>query len=84
MSPKIMYYVGIKILNSLPCTLTSLLKEKSPFKVALNRYLNTLHLLSIPGRLYSTLGKHNYNLSKIWGFHSGKDLDCSILRYDTV
>jgi hypothetical protein len=34
-------YAAIKIFNSLPCSLTTLKKEKAKFKVALRKYLNT-------------------------------------------
>jgi len=34
-------YAGIKVFNSLPCHLTSLMNAKAQFKVALGRYLNT-------------------------------------------
>jgi hypothetical protein len=39
------YYSGIKIFNNLPSSLKSLMNEKSEFKAALKRYLNTLILL---------------------------------------
>jgi hypothetical protein len=35
------YYAGIKIFNSLPSNLRSLMNKKAQFKVALKRYLNT-------------------------------------------
>jgi hypothetical protein len=35
------YYAGIKIFNSLPSNLRSLMNKQTQFKVALKRYLNT-------------------------------------------
>jgi hypothetical protein len=35
------YYAGIKVYNSLPSALRSLMNKKAQFKVALKRYLNT-------------------------------------------
>lgn len=34
------YYAGIEIFNRLPCRLTSIMKEKAEFVIALRRYLN--------------------------------------------
>jgi hypothetical protein len=41
------YYAGIKIFNSLPSSLTSLVNKKAQFKVALKRYLITHSLYSV-------------------------------------
>jgi hypothetical protein len=41
------FYTGIKIFNSLPSSLTSLVNKKSQFKVALKRYLNTHSFYSV-------------------------------------
>jgi hypothetical protein len=35
------FYAGIKIFNSLPCSLIILKNEKAKFKLALRKYLNT-------------------------------------------
>ena len=35
------FYAGIKIFNSLPCSLKILMTEKTKFKAILERYLNT-------------------------------------------
>jgi len=40
------YYAGIKIFDSLPSNLRSLMNKKTQFKVALKRYLNTHCLYS--------------------------------------
>jgi IS1 family transposase len=41
------FYTGIKIFNTLPSSLTSLVNKKSQFKVALKRYLNTHSFYSV-------------------------------------
>jgi IS1 family transposase len=41
------FYTGIKIFNSLPSSLTSLVNKKSQFKVALKIYLNTHSFYSV-------------------------------------
>jgi hypothetical protein len=41
------YYAAIKIFNSLPSNLRSLMNKKAQFKVALKRYLNTHFLYSV-------------------------------------
>jgi hypothetical protein len=43
------YCAGIKIFNSLPSNLRSLMNKKTQFIVALKRYLNTHSLLLISG-----------------------------------
>jgi hypothetical protein len=40
-----LYYAGIKILNSLPSNLRSIMNKKAKFKVILKKYLNTPTLL---------------------------------------
>jgi hypothetical protein len=35
------YYAGIRIFNALPSDLNGLMNEKTQFKIALKRYLNT-------------------------------------------
>jgi predicted peroxiredoxin len=41
------YYAGIKIFNSLPSSLTSLINKKAEFEVALKRYLITHSFYSV-------------------------------------
>jgi hypothetical protein len=41
------YYAGIKIFNSLPSNLITLVNTKAQFKVALKRYLNTQSFSSV-------------------------------------
>jgi hypothetical protein len=41
------FYTGIKIFNTLPFSLTSLVNKKSQFKVALKRYLNAHSFYSV-------------------------------------
>jgi hypothetical protein len=41
------FYAGIKIFNSLPCSLTFLKNEKAKFKLALRKYLNAHSFYSV-------------------------------------
>jgi hypothetical protein len=41
------YHAGIRIINSLPSNLRSLMNKKAQFKVALKWYLNTHSLYSV-------------------------------------
>jgi hypothetical protein len=41
------YYAGIKIFNSLPPNLRSVMNKRAPYKVALKRYLNTHSFYSV-------------------------------------
>jgi hypothetical protein len=53
------YYGGIKSFNNLPSDLKSLMNEKTKFKIALKRYLNTHSFYSV----------NEYLLSKKWLIH---------------
>lgn len=44
---KCVFYAGIRILNSLPHSLSSLMNDKANFKVELKKYLNTNSFYSV-------------------------------------
>jgi hypothetical protein len=47
-------YSGVRIFNSLPCSLTILKNKRAKFKVALERYLNTHSLYAVDEFLICT------------------------------